>query len=241
VASDLTCARHGRRHLRLSAAHCASLRRNPRELEIPDRTGLREADARTTLPCMTQPDTDEVRRPMSDQVARVLVDNHRAFLSFLERRVGRRDLAEDILQSAFTRSIERVETLRDDEAAVAWFYRALRNAIIDHHRRAGAAERALALLAAELDASALPEESVRDEVCRCVARLAGTLKPEYAAALQRVEVDGATMAAFAAEAGITKNNAAVRVFRAREALRKQVVASCGTCAEHGCVECSCGH
>jgi hypothetical protein len=45
---------------------------------------------------------------------------------------------------------------------------------------------------------------------------------------------------FAAEAGITANNAGVRVFRAREALRKRVVRSCGTCAEHGCLDCTCG-
>jgi RNA polymerase sigma-70 factor (ECF subfamily) len=45
---------------------------------------------------------------------------------------------------------------------------------------------------------------------------------------------------FAGEAGITADNASVRVFRAREALRKQVKTSCGPCADHGCLECSCG-
>jgi RNA polymerase sigma-70 factor (ECF subfamily) len=77
-------------------------------------------------------------------------------------------------------------------------------------------------------------------VCRCVARLADTLKPEYAEALRRIEVDGLSVQQFAAEAKITANNAGVRVFRAREALRKRVVSSCGTCAEHGCLDCTCG-
>ena len=45
---------------------------------------------------------------------------------------------------------------------------------------------------------------------------------------------------FASEIGITPNNAAVRVFRARETLRKRVVHWCGACAERGCVDCSCG-
>jgi RNA polymerase sigma-70 factor (ECF subfamily) len=178
-------------------------------------------------------------RPDTEEVVRVLVDNHRDFLRFLERRVGRRDLAEDILQSAFVRGLDKLETLRDDEAIVAWFYRMLRNATIDHYRRSSAAERALAQFAAELETSTEPLETVRAEVCRCVARLAETLKPEYADALRRVELDGASMAAFAEETGITTNNAAVRVHRAREALRRQVAASCGTCAEHGCVACTC--
>jgi pyruvate dehydrogenase E2 component (dihydrolipoamide acetyltransferase) len=56
----------------------------------------------------------------------------------------------------------------------------------------------------------------------------------------KADVEGAPVQDFAAEAGITANNASVRVFRAREALRKQVKTSCGTCADHGCLECSCG-
>jgi hypothetical protein len=45
---------------------------------------------------------------------------------------------------------------------------------------------------------------------------------------------------YAFEAGITPNNAGVRVFRAREALRKRVVRWCGSCAERGCIDCTCG-
>ena len=73
-----------------------------------------------------------------------------------------------------------------------------------------------------------------------MSTLAETLKPEYAVALKRIEVDGVAVKDFAAEAGITSNNSAVRVFRAREALRQQVRKSCGTCATHGCVDCTCG-
>ena len=44
---------------------------------------------------------------MSPGVVRVLVANHARFLAFLERRVGRRDVAEEILQEAFVRGITR--------------------------------------------------------------------------------------------------------------------------------------
>ena len=47
-----------------------------------------------------------------------LVDNHRAFLAYLERRVGDRALAEDILQDAFIRLVERPEQAPTDEALV---------------------------------------------------------------------------------------------------------------------------
>lgn len=175
----------------------------------------------------------------SGDATQALVDNHRAFLAFLERRLGSRALAEDVLQDAFVRGIEKLSDLRDDESAVAWFYRVLRNAVVDRQRRAAAARRALESFAAELE-TARSQDDVRVEVCRCIGALARTLKPEYADALRRIEVDGLPVKDFAAEVGISSSNAAVRVFRAREALRKQVARSCGTCAEHGCASCTCG-
>ena len=182
----------------------------------------------------------DVERPISPDVIASLVQSHREFLAFLERRVGSREVAEDILQEAFVRGISRIESLRSDESATAWFYRMLRNAVVDHYRRRGSSERAMSALAAELDEATPPDVEARGAVCQCVRALAGTLKPEYAAALTRVEVDGLSVQAFAEEAAITPNNAAVRLFRARDALRKQVKVACGTCADHGCLDCSCG-
>jgi RNA polymerase sigma factor (sigma-70 family) len=180
-----------------------------------------------------------VEAPLSPEVARALVDNHREFLAFLQKRLGDRALAEDILQEAFVRGIHKLGTLEQDESATAWFYRILRNAVIDHHRRRASADRRLEAFAAELERQVEPEAEVRGAVCRCVGELAGTLKAEYAEALRRVEIDGVAVKDYAAEAGISSNNAAVRVFRAREALRKQVTRSCGTCADHGCLDCTC--
>lgn len=177
--------------------------------------------------------------PTPEVVAR-LVANHREFLAFLQSRVGSRAVAEDILQDAFIRGIDKIGGLRDDESAIAWFYRLLRNAVIDRRRREAAADRRLDALAAELGGAVEPAVEFRGVVCQCVARLADTLKPEYAQALRRIELDGVAVKDYAVEAGITSGNAAVRVFRAREALKKQVVRSCGTCADHGCLHCTCG-
>jgi RNA polymerase sigma-70 factor (ECF subfamily) len=178
--------------------------------------------------------------PARDELLSVIAENRRAFLSFLERRVGHRETAEDLLQESLARSLDRVP-LETEESVTAWFYRVLRNGVIDHYRRRGASERALASLQKELDeapAESSPDE--RDAVCRCVTRLSETLKPEYALALRRVEVDGISVRELASEIGITPNNAAVRLFRARETLRKRVVRWCGSCAERGCVDCTCG-
>ncbi|HET9933629.1 MAG TPA: sigma factor, partial [Polyangiaceae bacterium] len=72
-------------------------------------------------------DTDDALLSRSDDVIARLVGNHRQFLAFLESRLGNRKDAEDLLQAAFVKAIEKVDTLRDDESAVAWFFRLLRN------------------------------------------------------------------------------------------------------------------
>ena len=168
-----------------------------------------------------------------------LLENHRAFLRYLERRVGDRALAEDILQEAFAKVVARPEMAPNDEAIIPWFYRTLRNAAVDQFRRRGAADRAYEAFARELETHAAPTSEMRREICACVARLASTLKPEYAEALDAIEVGGTPVKAFAEAKGLSANNAAVRVFRAREALKRRVSESCGVCAAHGCVNCTC--
>ena len=180
-------------------------------------------------------DDGDPARPSAEVVA-TLVANHREFLAFVQRRVGDRALAEEILQDAFVRSVDKLDTVR--ETAVGWFYRVLRNAIVDHARRQAAADRRLEAYANE-PGDEPGDDDLHRVVCRCVGELADTLKPEYAAALRRIEIDGVSVKAYADEAGISSNTAGVRIFRAREALRKQVARSCGTCAEHGCLDCSC--
>jgi RNA polymerase sigma-70 factor (ECF subfamily) len=54
-----------------------------------------------------------------------------------------------------------------------------------------------------------------------------------------VDIDEASPTDLAQRAGISTNNASVRVHRARQALEKQVRATCGVCAEHGCLDCRC--
>jgi RNA polymerase sigma factor (sigma-70 family) len=177
---------------------------------------------------------------VTPEIAQVLVDNHRRFLSFLERRVPSREIAEDILQDAFVRGITKAPPMQDSESITAWFYRVLRNAIVDHYRHAGAEQRAYAQVMAEAEDSVTPSDSeLFETVCACVNDLIGTLKPEYAASIRRVDLEGTPVKTFAVEQGISANNAAVRLHRAHQALKKQVKESCGTCAEHGCYRCEC--
>jgi RNA polymerase sigma factor (sigma-70 family) len=185
---------------------------------------------------MSRPETPAAESPAP---IATLLENHRAFLRYLERRVGDRELAEDILQDAFVKLMDRPDQAPADEGIVLWFYRTLRNAAIDRFRRRDAAGRALEAFARELETHEAPEADVEAEICACIGRLATTLKPEYADALQAIDVQGMPVKTFAATRGLSTSLAGVRVFRARTALKKRVTQSCGTCAEHGCQDCTC--
>lgn len=182
--------------------------------------------------------TPDSKPSLSPEAVAQLVEGHREFLAFLERRVESRAAAEDILQAAFARGLER-GTGVDDEKVVAWFYRVLRNAIIDHYRHRSASARAMEAWGREFSDVQAPDAALREEICRCVSGLLANLKPEYREALRVVDLEDGALSDLAQQSGITAENAAVRVHRARKALRRQVEQACGTCAEHGCLDCRC--
>lgn len=140
----------------------------------------------------TEPLTDNSRAPIE-----VLVENHRAFLRYLQSRVNDRELAEDILQDAFIKVMDRPDQAPADAGLVPWFYRTLRNAAIDRFRRRESSNRALEAFARELETHAEPERGIEAEICACIGRLASTLKAEYAEALQVIDVEGTPVKAFA--------------------------------------------
>jgi hypothetical protein len=83
------------------------------------------------------------------------------------------------------------------------------------------------------------DDALYHTVCRCVLDLTELLKPEYREMLHRVELEEASLRETAATLGLTPNNAAVRLRRARRALRTALMHLCGTCAEYGCLDCTC--
>jgi RNA polymerase sigma-70 factor (ECF subfamily) len=181
---------------------------------------------------------------LSPAARAVLMENHDRFLGFVRRRVRSPEIAEEILHDAVVRGLARGGALRDERAVTAWFYRLLRNAIVDYLRSEAAQQRGLSALEREMAGAvgATPADDERmlvDAICRCVTALLTELRADYARALERVDLGGEPIDSFARDAGITRGNASVRLHRARRALRREIGRSCGSCAEHGCYRCEC--
>lgn len=171
-----------------------------------------------------------------------LLSLRKQFLGFIQRRVNDRTTAEDILQIAYLRALQAASQLRQEESSVAWFYRILRNAIIDHYRRSSSEEAALGRWIKELKtepANQQYEPLLHETTCQCIAGALDRITPAYASLLREVDLGETPLSAYAKSAEITPGNAAVRAHRARTALRNQLIRCCGTCAEHGCIDCTC--
>ena len=175
-----------------------------------------------------------------DAVVARLLANHRRFLDFLNTRIGNREDAEEILQDAFTRGLQKAGEIRNEESAIAWFYRLLRNAVTDHCRRAVAGRKALEAHAREATEADLRfDADVKGVVCECIHDLVPLLKPEYSDLIRHVDLGGTDISSAADILGISPGNARVRLHRARAALRNELERVCRTCATHGCLDCTC--
>ncbi len=140
--------------------------------------------------------------------------------------------------------MRRAGEVRSDESLKAWFYRVLRYALADHHRKSNAERHRLALLQSDLQAGG--DDNVRPTaeealaLCACLLPRMKTLRPRYAELLRSIDLEGQSPADVAKAHRLTRNTLDVTLHRAREALRRELERFCGECAVTGaCLECEC--
>ncbi len=184
------------------------------------------------------PKKEKAASPLS----KVVVDNHNRFLSYLASRVESREAAEEILQAAYLKGLEREGTLKDTEKITAWFFRVLKNALTDSYRHKAAEKRAIERYGSGTERNQIQRDhDLEKNVCKCINRVMKTLKPEYADVLQKAEVEDKSIKDLAFKSGTSPTNISVRLHRARASLKEKVLETCGACVDHGCLNCTCKH
>jgi len=176
--------------------------------------------------------------PIDQDTLRVFIAHQKRFLSFLRRHVRNGSEAEDLLQQSLLKAIRHQADWDGKENILSWFYRILRNALTDHYRSSAAEQRRRENPQAEAKPSITPED--REQLCSCFKEVLPSLKPEYAEVLRRVDLEEEEPAEVAASLGVSPNNLSVRLHRARQSLRTNLEKTCGVCARHGCLDCTCG-
>ena len=166
-----------------------------------------------------------------------LLASRNEFTGFARRRLADPELTADAVQESLLKAVRASGSIGDAESARPWFYRILRRTIIDIDRRLDVQERAVLRMEYELDSPLTADEE--RVACGCLEESIATLKPRYATLVRRIDLDGEALAPVAANLGITTGNLRVRLHRARKRLRERFIQTCGLCAKHGCLDCTC--
>lgn len=140
--------------------------------------------------------------------------------------------AEEVYQRASLRALERSASLRDQDRVDGWIRRVVATSALDLLReRRG--ETAL------LEEHELEAPATEDGVCACALALMKSLPESYEDIIRRVDIDRARLAEVAGSLKIATGNAAVRLHRARRALRHRLREHCGVETMHQCLTCVC--
>ena len=145
--------------------------------------------------------------------------------------------AEDLTQDTYARAVERIDQLRDPQAALAWLYRIATNVALDRLRRQRPAtvplddSSIMAAAGARGTASdgrtSLIETALeRSEMSECVQRYLVTLSDDYRVALFLHDMHGLSNPEVARLVGCSVATAKIRVHRARQRLREALDAAC---------------
>jgi RNA polymerase sigma-70 factor (ECF subfamily) len=170
----------------------------------------------------------------STEATQALLARRPELLAYLRRRLPVGADAEDVLQSALLRASRHFGTLRDPDALAAWFFRVLRTTLVDHRRAEARAARRPEPLE---PSTSMPWYEAGN--CACSLACLAELSPAYADVLTRLDLREEPAARVARDLGVSENNLAVRLHRARKALRDRLKACCGCTSTEQCQRCRC--
>lgn len=181
---------------------------------------------------------------LSEESINALLNQRKVFHRFLTATTGSAADAEDILQDSLLKALQRGDGLKQRERIVPWFYRILRNAVVDHYRSQKSQSRRANLLLSDLNALgeyiASPAETNWDtSICQCLDGLLPSLKSRYAELIRRIDLRGESKIIVRHEMKLSAASFDVALHRARNALRARLEVFCGACSRASCIACAC--
>ncbi len=157
-----------------------------------------------------------------DCLRRAWESHESELLRYLAHELGARDLAQDVLQDVFLKSMMQGTRFCSVENPRAWLFAVARRAMIDHLRGA----RAFEPVADDLPAIESDERRPVDELDGCLRRNLVELPPDDRDVIEQCDLAGTTVRAYADASGLTLAAAKSRLLRARRRLRAALILNC---------------
>lgn len=179
----------------------------------------------------TEPDFNET-------IKLALEEARGKFLRFLVGRTASQQDAEDVLQDFCLKVVQNAHTIRNRDSLRGWLAQVLRHTLADYYRKSAVRQRLQQRLDNERE-FAMSNDEAEHAACACLYPLLPTLPPQYAQVIWRIDLLGQPRSQVAKSLRISANNMAVRIYRARRALRAALEEFCVTCPIHGFLNCDC--
>lgn len=176
--------------------------------------------------------------PTTDPSVEALSVNRKMFLGFLVKRLGNVTEAEDVLQEFCIRVMQHKDQLRETDKLTAWLYAVLRSTLNDHYRKVGRGRRLSVAFENEQKTAEVGAEEFT-HICECVNGLMPTIRPDQSDLIRRVDIEDEDRQSVANDLGVSVVALAVRLHRARAALRDSLLDHCCGCCKDGFSDCSC--
>ena len=152
-----------------------------------------------------------------------------ALLRYLERYVGDRHLAEDLLQETLIRVSRGLAGFDGRAKLKTWAFSIATRVAADHFRQPANRLRIVDVADAPEPADSDPsveQQLVVDEMNVCVRGVIDSLPEDYRAALVLHDLEGLTAAQTAEVCGCSLATAKIRIHRARQRLQEALRAEC---------------
>lgn len=155
--------------------------------------------------------------------------------TFILKRVGNEDDAEDILQDVFLKIFTNLDRLKDESRIYAWVYQITRNAINDYFREK---MKRICEGISDLPGVGVPGndevtgseedggDKIINELVLCLKNMIECLPDKYRHAIVLTELSGLTQKELAQKLGISISGAKSRVQRGRNMLKEKFLECC---------------
>lgn len=143
-------------------------------------------------------------------------------LLFVERHLGERELAKDIVQDVFYRLYESVDHLPEDFNIKSWLYRVSRNAAIDYIRHLKVIDNNEVLMAESMMYAAEVDEGINEEITVRINEAIDSLPEQCRQIIRMSVIEGKKYTVIAEELDISINTVRTQISRAYKKLREQL-------------------
>ncbi|AWS89931.1 sigma-70 family RNA polymerase sigma factor [Pseudomonas aeruginosa] len=157
-----------------------------------------------------------------DCVSRAWRAHEKELRAFLIHRADDRDMAEDLLQEVFLKSMRQGLRFCELTNPRAWLFEVARNALID----SVSLNKPFEELPEHLEAELGSERAPIDELDICIERILSELAAEDRSIIQSCDLQGKTVRSYAQDYRLTLAAAKSRILRARKRLRDSLVERC---------------